>query len=390
MWSFVRPRLPRPPARVIEIGCGSRGGLVPELRRAGYDADGVDPEAPGGPGYHRMVFERYEPRRPVDAIVACHSLHHVTDLGEVVDRAVDALVPGGALIVLEFAWERFDEATVRWCLAHLGPPDAEPGWLHRIGAEWAAGESWEAYRRSWVTREGMHPGHEILAALDQRFVPRFSGDAPYLVGAGAEEQAAIDAGHIRATGIRYAGVRPRVPVAEPYRSGGSLSWPQGRRRLADGDTYWLATSGRGGRPHVVPVLAVWLGDRLYFSAGAATVKARNIGRDPRCTMAVEHDGMHLLVEGDAAATADETILRRIADRYADKYDWPVRVRDGALHADHGAPTAGPSPYRVFGIRPAVVLGLGTDGPHDPTRWRFPRANEYARESQSDKSAARMT
>jgi hypothetical protein len=37
-WPFVRGQLPPPPARVIELGCGSLGGHVPALLRAGYDA----------------------------------------------------------------------------------------------------------------------------------------------------------------------------------------------------------------------------------------------------------------------------------------------------------------------------------------------------------------
>jgi hypothetical protein len=34
---------------------------------------------------------------------------------------VPLLVPGGVLVVVEWAWERFDEATARWCFARLTP-----------------------------------------------------------------------------------------------------------------------------------------------------------------------------------------------------------------------------------------------------------------------------
>jgi len=34
---MVRDRLPAPPARVVEIGCGSLGGFVPALRSSGYE-----------------------------------------------------------------------------------------------------------------------------------------------------------------------------------------------------------------------------------------------------------------------------------------------------------------------------------------------------------------
>ena len=60
VWPFVRDRLPAPPGAVVEIGCGPLGGFVPMLRSAGYDATGVDPEAPDGPWYRQVEFERYE------------------------------------------------------------------------------------------------------------------------------------------------------------------------------------------------------------------------------------------------------------------------------------------------------------------------------------------
>jgi hypothetical protein len=66
MWPFVGAWLPSAPARVLEIGCGPLGGFVPGLLGAGYDAVGVDPEAPDEPGYHQIQFERYQSPQPVD------------------------------------------------------------------------------------------------------------------------------------------------------------------------------------------------------------------------------------------------------------------------------------------------------------------------------------
>jgi SAM-dependent methyltransferase len=215
LWPFVRDQLPPAPASVLEIGCGRLGGFVPALVGGGYDAVGVDPEAPEGPGYHGVEFERYEPPRPVDCVVASTSLHHVADLDEVLGRVGATLVPDGVLVVVEWAWERFDEATARWCFDRLSPPSPaeEPGWLHRHLGHWtASGQPWEAYFRGWARQEGLHAGHEILRQLDARFQRRLSSDGPYffadLAGTSeAEEQAAIDAGLIRAGGIRYAATR---------------------------------------------------------------------------------------------------------------------------------------------------------------------------------------
>lgn len=53
-WPFVRAQLPAPPALVSDVRCGPEGGFVLMLAAAGYQATGVDPEAPEGPGYRRL------------------------------------------------------------------------------------------------------------------------------------------------------------------------------------------------------------------------------------------------------------------------------------------------------------------------------------------------
>ncbi|GAA2399365.1 class I SAM-dependent methyltransferase [Nonomuraea africana] len=207
-WNFVRGHLPPAPARVIEIGCGPLGGFVPDLLSAGYDAAGVDPDAPEGRPYHRMEFEAYEPDAPADAVVACTSLHHVRDLDEVFGKVAGALKPDGGFVVVEWARELFDEDTARWCFSRL-PDDGDDTWLHRHRDGWtASGEPWAAYVGDWAAREGLHTGAELEAALGRWFEPLRFERGPYFFteeDGGAAERAAIAAGLIRATGIRYAG-----------------------------------------------------------------------------------------------------------------------------------------------------------------------------------------
>ena len=112
---FVRSQLPPPPARVIELGCGQFGGHVPALIRAGWDATGVDPQAPEGAAYRRAAFEDYRPDGPADAVIASVSLHHVEDPGAALGHAAEILGPDGTLVVVEWISEDFDEATARWC-----------------------------------------------------------------------------------------------------------------------------------------------------------------------------------------------------------------------------------------------------------------------------------
>src|SRR5947199_88780 len=68
LWPLVHARLPAPPAHVVEIGCGPLGGFVPMLRANGYDALGIDPQAPEEPHYQRIEFERAELPPQVDRV----------------------------------------------------------------------------------------------------------------------------------------------------------------------------------------------------------------------------------------------------------------------------------------------------------------------------------
>jgi rhodanese-related sulfurtransferase len=211
---FVRAHLPPPPAHVVDVGCGHLGGFVPGLRALGYDALGIDPEAPDGAEFQRVAFEHAVVTEPADVVIACTSLHHVADLDGVVERIVSALKPGGVVVVVEWAWEWFDEETARWCFDRLGSDDGgHDGWLRRHRGDWAAsGQPWDAYIASWAEAERLHRGMDILRALERRFVPLLLATAPHffpdLAGTADDEQSAIDTAQIRATSLRYVG-RPK-------------------------------------------------------------------------------------------------------------------------------------------------------------------------------------
>jgi len=213
LWPFVSAQLPAAPARVLELGCGPIGGFVPALLANGYDAVGIDSQAPAGERYRQVDFEQYAPPEPAAAIVASRSLHHVGDVALVLDRAVAALRPGGVIVVAEWAWEQFDEETAHWCFAHMREAaDGDAGWLQRRREGWrASGATWDAYFGAWTSGHGLKPADLVVAELDRRFERVACVREPYFFAdlAGISEQderAAIGAGEIRATGIRYAGV----------------------------------------------------------------------------------------------------------------------------------------------------------------------------------------
>jgi SAM-dependent methyltransferase len=185
---------------------------VPRLRASGYDAIGIDPQAPANAHYQRAEFESASLPEQVEAVIASTSLHHVADPSHVIDRITTTLTHGGTLVVVEWAWEKFDEETANWCFTRLRPDD-EAGWLHHRRDEWlASGLEWPDYLRDWAQRERVHRGAELVRLLDERLRREFLDHGPYLFPdladtTEAEEQAAIDAGVIKATRIDWAGSR---------------------------------------------------------------------------------------------------------------------------------------------------------------------------------------
>jgi nitroimidazol reductase NimA-like FMN-containing flavoprotein (pyridoxamine 5'-phosphate oxidase superfamily) len=165
----------------------------------------------------------------------------------------------------------------------------------------------------------------------------------------------------------------REPLAEKIPSSldhpEPASWDEAQHVLAEGQYYWLATASPDGKPHVRPILAVWLNDTLYFASTPTTHKAKILARNAHCTLTIGGEKSLLVVEGEAVKVSSESKLRHVAAVYASKYDWQVEVRDGAFYAD-GAPTAGKPPFEIYEVVISKVLGFGKEESFSPTRWRF--------------------
>jgi uncharacterized pyridoxamine 5'-phosphate oxidase family protein len=143
--------------------------------------------------------------------------------------------------------------------------------------------------------------------------------------------------------------------------------------LLKAEVFWLSTVRADGRPHVTPLVAVWLDGALYFCTGEGEQKERNIQRNPHCILTTGcnslDDGFDLVVEGDAVPVRDER-LRRIADAYETNYgsDWRFGVRDGVFV--HG-PDEGSVAF-VYEVAPETVFGFRKGDEFSQTRWRFRR------------------
>lgn len=165
------------------------------------------------------------------------------------------------------------------------------------------------------------------------------------------------------------------PVAEldPRYSDGNTSptgWPEARDRLVGAELYWLSTVRPGGRPHVTPLIAVWVDGALHFCTGRGERKARNLAHNPHCVLTTGtptlFEGLDVMVEGDAVRVRGDDALRPVADAFERKYgsDWHFDVRDGAFIGQGGEALA-------FRVDPATAFGFRKgDGEYSQTRWRF--------------------
>lgn len=193
---YVLHRLPPPPLRVLEVGCGDQGGVTPRLVAAGYDVLAIDPRAPEGSHYRRVTLEELEPE-PFDAVVAGRVLHHVTPLAPALAKLADL---AQLLVADEFAWNRIDASAQQWYER-----------LYQERCDAGKEPTGPADLDEWRWRHAdLHSSETLLSELDTVYEPVDLEWRPYLyhwLGQETEplERAAIDAGELPATGYRFTG-----------------------------------------------------------------------------------------------------------------------------------------------------------------------------------------
>ena len=141
---------------------------------------------------------------------------------------------------------------------------------------------------------------------------------------------------------------------------GLLPWAWAQDRLARSHDYWLATVTPHGAPHLMPVWAVWRDGRLWFSSANGSRKARNLAREPRCTLSTEDPLEPVVVAGRAQRVTDRDALTSMLAEENAKYG-----------TDYGMEMLDPASNSVFALKPEWVFALdATDFRGSPTRFTF--------------------
>lgn len=139
----------------------------------------------------------------------------------------------------------------------------------------------------------------------------------------------------------------------------ATGWDETRRVLEQAELFWISTVRADGRPHVTPLVAVWLDEAIHFCTGAEEQKALNLAANPHVALTTGRSewnaGLDVVVEGEAVQVTDDATLRRLAAAWAGKWDgrWQFAVRDGSFRHDEQNEAAVP----VFTVRPAKVLAF---------------------------------
>ena len=96
---------------------------------------------------------------------------------------------------------------------------------------------------------------------------------------------------------------PTTELHPDYSSPGATAapWATATEHLEKAEIFWLSTVRPDRRPHVTPLLALWLDGALYFSTGANERKAKNLAQNAHCILttgrnALNQEGLDLVVE----------------------------------------------------------------------------------------------
>jgi hypothetical protein len=113
----------------------------------------------------------------------------------------------------------------------------------------------------------------------------------------------------------------------------------------------LATVRSDGSPHVAPVWYVLDDDgSILFNTGEATVKGRNLRRDPRASLCVDDERppfSYVVVEGTVEITDDLGEVRRWATEIGGRYMGEERAEEyGARNGVEGELLVRLRPHRI--------------------------------------------
>jgi nitroimidazol reductase NimA-like FMN-containing flavoprotein (pyridoxamine 5'-phosphate oxidase superfamily) len=148
-------------------------------------------------------------------------------------------------------------------------------------------------------------------------------------------------------------------------------WTETLRIISAAELFWISTVRANGRPHVTPLVAVWLDGALHFCTGAEEQKALNLTANPQVALTTGcnswQEGVDVVVEGDAVQVTDHARLVRLAEAWRSKWNgsWQFEAGNGVFRHPGGGDAL------VYAVKPDKVLAFAKgDGRFCHTRHLF--------------------
>jgi nitroimidazol reductase NimA-like FMN-containing flavoprotein (pyridoxamine 5'-phosphate oxidase superfamily) len=165
--------------------------------------------------------------------------------------------------------------------------------------------------------------------------------------------------------------KPTTTLNELFSEPGATptSWDDARQLLESAELFWIATACADGRPHVTPLVAVWLDDSLHFSTGEKEQKAANLRENQSVVLLTGCNrwdgGMDVVVEGRAVRVTDRGMLDRLSEVWTHKWDGRWEYTPSAF----GFEGDGTDNVLVFSVHPDKVFAFAK-GNFSQTRHRY--------------------
>jgi nitroimidazol reductase NimA-like FMN-containing flavoprotein (pyridoxamine 5'-phosphate oxidase superfamily) len=154
---------------------------------------------------------------------------------------------------------------------------------------------------------------------------------------------------------------PRIDIDPRYSDDGAkpTSWEHTDAILETAQLFWIATVRDDGRPHLVPLVAVWLDGMIHFSSGPEEQKTFNLRQQRDVALLTGsnqwYEGLDVVVEGPAERVTEPDRLERIATAWDTKWNgfWGSHT---VTEEGFRGPSGGTA--WVYAVRPTKIFAFG--------------------------------
>ena len=146
-----------------------------------------------------------------------------------------------------------------------------------------------------------------------------------------------------------------------------VTWAEVSDALTRAELYWFTSVRKDGRPHVTPMVGVWMGEFFVFCTGPTEQKGLNLANNNNIAVTTGTNtwkaGLDIVLEGTALRVTGRAELCALADAYRAKYgqDWDFENDDEVFNPQQqGA--------HVFRVVPDKIIAFAKS-PHGQTTFR---------------------